>query len=41
MKTIKDVLAQKGSDVVSIYEDQTVYDAIKLKWSGSSASGIF
>jgi CBS domain-containing protein len=30
MKTIKDVLAQKGSDVVSIYEDQTVYDAIKF-----------
>ena len=30
MKTIKDVLAQKGSDVVCIYEDQTVYDAIKF-----------
>jgi CBS domain-containing protein len=28
--TIQDILNRKGSDVVSIYEDQTVYEAIKF-----------
>lgn len=30
MISIKNVLDKKGSDVVSIYENQTVYDAIKF-----------